>query len=75
MVTKGTVDEDIYQMQERKAKMNAAILENSADSLTADSGKKSSASKSYSTSKKNEKQEINTMVKNAMDRFLTAVDV
>jgi SWI/SNF-related matrix-associated actin-dependent regulator of chromatin subfamily A containing DEAD/H box 1 len=29
MVTKDTVDEDIYQMQERKAKMNAAILENS----------------------------------------------
>lgn len=27
LVTKGTVDEDIYQMQERKAKMNAAIME------------------------------------------------
>jgi len=27
MVTKDTVDEDIYAMQERKAKMNAAIME------------------------------------------------
>lgn len=29
MVTKATVDEDIYQMQERKTSMNAAILERS----------------------------------------------
>lgn len=27
MVTKDTVDADIYEMQERKAKMNAAIME------------------------------------------------
>lgn len=27
MVTKGSVDADIYSMQERKAKMNAAIME------------------------------------------------
>lgn len=27
LVTQGTVDEDIYNMQERKAKMNAAIME------------------------------------------------
>jgi SWI/SNF-related matrix-associated actin-dependent regulator 1 of chromatin subfamily A len=29
MITKGTVDEDIYHMQERKTSMNAAILESS----------------------------------------------
>ena len=29
MITKGTVDEDIYHMQERKRSMNTAILENS----------------------------------------------
>ena len=27
LVTQGTVDEDIYNMQDRKAKMNAAIME------------------------------------------------
>jgi len=27
MVTRDTVDEDIYEMQQRKAKMNAAILD------------------------------------------------
>ena len=27
LVTKDTVDADIYEMQERKAKMNAAIME------------------------------------------------
>ena len=28
MVTKDTVDEDIYMMQQRKAKMNAVIMDN-----------------------------------------------
>lgn len=31
MVSQNTVDEDIYQMQQRKAKMNAAIMGNDAD--------------------------------------------
>lgn len=31
MVSKDTVDEEIYQMQQRKAKMNAAIMGNDAD--------------------------------------------
>jgi hypothetical protein len=30
MVSKDTVDEDIYMMQQRKAKMNAAIMGNEA---------------------------------------------
>jgi len=30
MVTQDTVDDDIYQMQQRKAKMNAAIMESGA---------------------------------------------
>ena len=38
MVAKDTVDSDIYEMQERKAKMNAAIMESSsnANSMTSD---------------------------------------
>ena len=38
MVSKDTVDNDIYDMQERKAKMNAAIMEsnNSKKSAAAD---------------------------------------
>jgi SWI/SNF-related matrix-associated actin-dependent regulator 1 of chromatin subfamily A len=31
MVSKETVDEDIYAMQQRKAKMNAAIMENDSE--------------------------------------------
>ena len=37
MVSKNTVDEDIYRMQQRKAKMNAAIMD------TCDEWKKSTA--------------------------------
>lgn len=29
MVSKDTVDEDVYKMQQRKAKMNAAIMDSS----------------------------------------------
>lgn len=32
MVTGGTVDEDIYKIQERKSKMNDAIMEKGGDS-------------------------------------------
>ena len=31
MVTEGTVDEDIYKIQERKSKMNDAIMEKGND--------------------------------------------
>jgi hypothetical protein len=31
LVTKETVDADIFEMQERKSKMNAAIMESNAD--------------------------------------------
>jgi SWI/SNF-related matrix-associated actin-dependent regulator 1 of chromatin subfamily A len=54
MVTEDTVDADIYKMQERKAEMNAAILET-----------KSSGAKQ----KKEETKEMNSMLKNAVTRY------
>ena len=54
MVTEDTVDADIYKMQERKAEMNAAILE------TKTSGAKQ---------KKEESKEMNSMLKNAVTRY------
>jgi len=54
MVTENTVDADIYKMQERKAEMNAAILE------TKTSGAKQ---------KKEETKEMNSMLKNAVTRY------
>ena len=54
MVTEDTVDADIYKMQERKAEMNAAILE------TKTSGAKQ---------KKEETKEMNSMLKNAVTRY------
>ena len=55
MVTSGTVDEDIYSIQERKARMNKAIME--------ESGKKSSKS-----SKENE--EKCAIAQTAVEKFL-----
>ena len=55
MVTADTVDASIYSMQERKAKMNAAILENN--------GK---------LKKKDENEAINSMVKDAMTKYLSS---
>ena len=40
MVSKDTVDNDIYDMQERKAKMNAAIMESSNSKKSAASDRK-----------------------------------
>ena len=37
MVTEGTVDEDIYRIQERKARMNEAIMENKKNNKSSDS--------------------------------------
>jgi len=56
MVTENTVDSDIYKMQERKAAMNAAILET----------KKSSAAE-----KKEETKEMNAILKMAVSRYKT----
>jgi hypothetical protein len=40
MVSKNTVDEDIYKMQEKKVKMNAAIMESSNSASTESKDKK-----------------------------------
>lgn len=56
-VTQGTVDEDIYSVQERKAKMNEAIMEEKG-------GKKKKSSKS------DESEEIARIMNAAVDRFL-----
>lgn len=53
MVTENTVDADIYQMQERKAQMNAAILQT-----------KSSAAK-----KKAEMDEMKSILDKAVERM------
>jgi len=54
MITKGTVDEDIYHMQERKRSMNTAILESS---------KKGGANES-------EDEDMKNVIKAAVSRFL-----
>jgi len=60
LVTEGTVDADIYAMQERKARMNAAIFENEGEST----GKKKAKKKSE------EKEAMASIVQTAVDRFL-----
>ena len=54
MITEDTVDSDIYKMQERKAVMKAAILENK---------------KSNTFNKHQEHEEMNTILKIAVSRF------
>lgn len=61
-MTEGTVDEAIYNMQERKAQMNAAILDNDY----------AVKPKSKVTEKREEKEEINSMLQNAMEKFLSS---
>ena len=60
MVTLETVDASIYAMQEKKAKMNAAILENNNSS----SQKKGKA--------KQDSAAIHSMVQDAMNQFLSS---
>lgn len=55
MVAADTVDSDIYDMQQRKAKMNAAILE------TGDGNK---------GLKKSEEEEVQKMLQKTVDRYL-----
>lgn len=54
LIAKDTVDEDIYSMQERKAKMSAAIMESSASSSSGFDSKK----------------ERDNVLQSAVDRFL-----
>jgi SWI/SNF-related matrix-associated actin-dependent regulator 1 of chromatin subfamily A len=54
MVTENTVDSDIYKMQERKAEMNAAILERK---------------ESTSETKGREKKEMNMIFEMAVNRY------
>lgn len=60
MVAEDTVETDIHAMQERKAKMNAAILENET------TGKKAGKNK-----KVQEEKEVSNILQTAMDRYLT----
>lgn len=64
MVAAATVDEDIYAMQERKAKMNAAIMEsNNGDSGNGTSSKKFNAA-----------AEKDAVLSSAVARFLSSPD-
>lgn len=67
-MTENTVDADIYKMQERKAKMNAAILENGSTS----NGQKVEVSNGKKISTKEESKEISNMVQSAIDRLLSS---
>lgn len=57
MVTTDTVDDDIFKMQERKTKMNAAILERGG---------------SIAAEKNRDNEEIKSMLQNQLDRYLSA---
>ena len=54
MVTEGTVDEDIYKIQERKSKMNDAIMEKGGDSKQ----------------NKSENADMSRLANGAVERFL-----
>lgn len=59
MVTADSVDSSIYSMQERKARMNAAILDSASNGNVKSSSKK-------------DKEEIGNIVRNAMDHYMTS---
>jgi SNF2 family DNA or RNA helicase len=68
MITEGTVDDDIYAMQKRKAEMTAAIFshENGSSSVQMkDCGNKK-------TPNGQEKEDITSIMKVAIDRFLAS---
>merc|ERR1712238_308932 len=70
LITKGTVEEDIYEMQERKSKMNTAILGGNAGELKTISSTVA-PDKGTKSTKENTK-DMMSIVKNAMDRYLTS---
>lgn len=55
MITEDTVDADIYKMQQRKAKMNAAIMD----------------SKTKTSDKKTDAKEIKAILDMAVSRYST----
>lgn len=67
LVTEDTVDAHIYRMQERKAKMNAAILENGKDgeSASGNGGDAAKGPKKQAESKK----EVSAILQTAISNF------
>jgi SWI/SNF-related matrix-associated actin-dependent regulator of chromatin subfamily A containing DEAD/H box 1 len=61
LVTQDTVDNDIFEMQERKAKMNAAIMENNNSNNNNNKNE---------SSKWNDKQVQQHVLRTAVDRYL-----
>ena len=57
LVTQDTVDQDIYAMQQRKAEMNAAIMENAAATASLDN-------------KWNQQKEKEAVIQTTVQRFL-----
>mmetsp|Transcript_66126 Transcript_66126/g.97962 ORF Transcript_66126/g.97962 Transcript_66126/m.97962 type:complete len:87 (-) Transcript_66126:706-966(-) len=72
MVTEDTVDADIYAMQERKSKMNAAIFAEENGNLSDEKVQKGNSSRKGNESKKGDDVEITRIVQSAMDRFLSS---
>jgi uncharacterized membrane protein YcaP (DUF421 family) len=71
MVTKNTVDSDIYEMQERKAKMNKAILEKNGEIIPSSSKSKTSSS---TFKKKEEEQQMTSILDKTLSRFQSTAD-
>ncbi len=68
MITEGTVDDDIYAMQKRKAEMTAAIFSH-------ESGNSGVENKAYGKKKASngpEREDITSIMKVAIDRFLSS---
>jgi hypothetical protein len=68
MITEGTVDDDIYGMQKRKAEMTAAIFSH-------ENGSSSVLEKNVGGTKapyKQEKEDISSIMKVTFDRFLSS---
>lgn len=72
MVTADTVDASIYSMQERKAKMNAAILENNDNENIPKDNKNQRTKMSGKKSNKQDEIAMNTIVQDAMTQYLSS---
>lgn len=68
MITEGTVDDDIYAMQKRKAEMTAAIFSNESGS----SGVEKKACGKKKSPNGQEREDITSIMKVAIDRFLSS---
>ena len=69
MVTKNTVDSDIYEMQERKAKMNKAILEKNREISQSSKTKRSSST----AKRKEDEEQIGSILDKTLSRFQSTV--